>query len=347
MREPTTIGAASAGTCTLTLSPSEAAEAAELSQVLATDYGSSDDPRLLLESCVHARELPRRICEFVAGQRDGGGFDTLLIRGHSVDHLDLGATPGHWKQAAAVARSLPFEMLTLLHGSLLGDVFGWFTQQEGHIVTDLVPMRGFETMQVGAGSDVELAWHTEDAFHPLRADYLLLMCLRNPARVATSVASIGEALARMRPSPALYRPCVIIQADAAHLTELRELAARDDGSEFSCPDWMQPRPTPVLTGVADDPWLCIDPAYMESLPGDDEGDTAVRELCDALDASLVDVILEPGDVLIIDNRKVVHGRRPFKARHDGTDRWLKRVNVSRAFPAEHAIEGARSPRVIL
>jgi hypothetical protein len=24
----------------------------------------------------------------------------------------------------------------------------------------------------------------------------------------------------------------------------------------------------------------------------------------------------------------VHGRKPFKARHDGTDRWLKRLDVT-------------------
>jgi hypothetical protein len=31
----------------------------------------------------------------------------------------------------------------------------------------------------------------------------------------------------------------------------------------------------------------------------------------------------------VDNRNVVHGRRPFRAGFDGSDRWLKRVNVVR------------------
>jgi Fe(II)/alpha-ketoglutarate-dependent arginine beta-hydroxylase len=334
--------------CTLTLSPAEAAQAVELSQLVASRYGSSDDPRLLFEACVHARELPARICKLVCGRRDDGALNTLLIRGHSVSQSEIGSTPSHWKETAAVARSLRLEILALLHGALLGDVFGWFTQQEGHIVTDLVPMRGFDNMQVGAGSEVELAWHTEDAFHPLRADYLLLACLRNPARVATSVASVSDALAVIEsPSAALFRPCVTIQPDAAHLAELRALLALSDGAHSTEPDWMHPQPVPVLTGEADNPWLCIDPAYMETLPDDEEGSGAVRELCAALDASLVDVVLQPGDILIVDNRRVVHGRRRFKARHDGSDRWLKRVNISSAFPAEHAVKGARSPRVVL
>lgn len=39
------------------------------------------------------------------------------------------------------------------------------------------------------------------------------------------------------------------------------------------------------------------------------------------------VALTPGDVLVVDNDLVVHGRVPFKARYDGTDRWLKRSSV--------------------
>jgi alpha-ketoglutarate-dependent taurine dioxygenase len=40
-------------------------------------------------------------------------------------------------------------------------------------------------------------------------------------------------------------------------------------------------------------------------------------------------VLEPGDFCFIDNFQAVHGRKPFKARFDGTDRWLRRINVVR------------------
>jgi hypothetical protein len=54
--------------------------------------------------------------------------------------------------------------------------------------------------------------------------------------------------------------------------------------------------------------------------------------------------LRPGEVLVVDNDVVVHGRVPFRARFDGTDRWLKRASVrvpgrrTRA-PAEAAEHG--------
>ena len=38
-------------------------------------------------------------------------------------------------------------------------------------------------------------------------------------------------------------------------------------------------------------------------------------------------MLDAGDLLVIDNRRAVHGRSKFRARFDGTDRWLQRTFV--------------------
>lgn len=37
------------------------------------------------------------------------------------------------------------------------------------------------------------------------------------------------------------------------------------------------------------------------------------------------VVLGPGDVLMIDNARTVHGRSAFIPRYDGSDRWLARM----------------------
>jgi hypothetical protein len=39
------------------------------------------------------------------------------------------------------------------------------------------------------------------------------------------------------------------------------------------------------------------------------------------------VTLDEGDLLVVDNRRALHGRVPFEARHDGSDRWLLRAYV--------------------
>jgi alpha-ketoglutarate-dependent taurine dioxygenase len=61
------------------------------------------------------------------------------------------------------------------------------------------------------------------------------------------------------------------------------------------------------------------------------------------------VRLAAGDVLVVDNDVVVHGREPFRPRYDGTDRWLKRVSVhvpGRTRPAAEAAEHGYGQRVV-
>jgi hypothetical protein len=52
----------------------------------------------------------------------------------------------------------------------------------------------------------------------------------------------------------------------------------------------------------------------------------------AISFATKEVILKTGDLLLINNHKAVHGRKPFKARYDGTDRWLQRLLVRKTLP---------------
>ena len=61
---------------------------------------------------------------------------------------------------------------------------------------------------------------------------------------------------------------------------------------------------------------------------------------------MTEVVLRPGDVLFIDNYRVVHGRKPFKARYDGTDRWLKRIGVTRDLRKSRAARETAASRII-
>jgi alpha-ketoglutarate-dependent taurine dioxygenase len=59
---------------------------------------------------------------------------------------------------------------------------------------------------------------------------------------------------------------------------------------------------------------------------------ALDALHRAVKLSTKQVVLEAGDLLVVDNERAVHGRTPFVPRYDGTDRWLKRALVVRALP---------------
>ena len=76
---------------------------------------------------------------------------------------------------------------------------------------------------------------------------------------------------------------------------------------------------------------------------DEQAEDALAILGDALSDHRQTVALEAGDLLIIDNAMVVHGRSPFASRFDGTDRWLQRAFVVTDLAAS---DGERAGRVI-
>jgi Fe(II)/alpha-ketoglutarate-dependent arginine beta-hydroxylase len=275
-----------------------------------------------------------------------------VIRGLPLDLDSVGPTPSVWRDEEAGRRTLELEVALLLCGSVIGDPFAWATQQAGALVNDVIPVTGYEYSQVGAGSLAVLKWHTEDAFHPFRADWIALACLRNPDEVGTTIAHVDDALPLVPEPEELFEPCILIRPDDAHMPDFKQPARAAFDRETLANT--QPREgngggrrTAVLSGSPDAPELCIDPAYMEILdPGSPAAD-AVADLCAGLDLVQRAVVLRAGDMLFIDNRRVVHGRAPFRARYDGSDRWLKRINVMRDIRRAREARIADVPPVIL
>ena len=69
------------------------------------------------------------------------------------------------------------------------------------------------------------------------------------------------------------------------------------------------------------------------------GRKAIEELNQAIKSSVKKVALKSGELMIIDNRKTVHGRLPFTPRYDGTDRWLMRTLVMKQLPPSKNMSG--------
>ncbi len=62
---------------------------------------------------------------------------------------------------------------------------------------------------------------------------------------------------------------------------------------------------------------------------------ALSVLRKAISFATKEIVLKTGDLLFINNHKAVHGRKPFKARYDGTDRWLQRLLVRKTLPPKN------------
>jgi Fe(II)/alpha-ketoglutarate-dependent arginine beta-hydroxylase len=231
------------------------------------------------------------------------------------------------------------EAYLVVVASLLGDLIAWATQQAGRTIHDVFPVEQHRDMQIGTGSRELLTWHTEDAFHPLRGDYLAMFCLRNPQSVPTMIASIADVELDAETKRQLFQPRFTILPDESHrgTTGVADFAPE---SAAGIEEMLRaPQEIAVLFGDSARPYVRLDPYFMPP-PEDAQAREALRRLIFELDNHIKDVVLGPGDLCVMDNYQVVHGRRPFEPRFDGTDRWLKRVLVARDL--RKSIEARRS-----
>jgi L-asparagine oxygenase len=342
---------------TKTLSRQENTAIAALIDKVTARYRSVEDPDLVHAASVIAHELPRSLREHIIEFRLDEPSGVCVVSGLPVDDDQIGDTPSHWehKRADALSPTLRQEVFFLLCGSLLGDVFGWSTQQNGFLMHDVMPIKGHEQEQLGTGSEQLLWWHTEDAFHPFKGDYVSLMCLRNPDRVATTVATVDRIPWSELDLEALFEAHYTIRPDESHLPKNRRAEEGGDPARVALLDAAYARITkleqdpprrPVLSGDRSLPYMCLDPYFMATDHLDERSRAAFEGLTAAIEQAVEPVVLRPGDCCFIDNLRAVHGRSPFEARFDGKDRWLKRLNITRDLRGSREARLSSSARVI-
>jgi Fe(II)/alpha-ketoglutarate-dependent arginine beta-hydroxylase len=296
---------------------------------------------------VLSHELPGRIRRTLNTFRRERMSGVLCISGYVVDQERVGRTPAHWRDRPSPSTTRREELLLILFSSLLGDPFGWATQQNGRLIHDVLPIKGHENEQLGSSSDSVLTWHTEDAFHPLRGDFIGFTCLRNPYAAATTIGYVDSLDLPPTVKDVLFENRFGIRPDESHLPKNNNTAARD-AEAFASIDEMQRNPdlVAVLFGDPEKPYIRADPYFMTVASGDHEAQYALDRLIKEIDENLFDLCLADGDFYFLDNFRAVHGRKPFIACHDGTDRWLKRVNIACDLRKSRAARHTESPRSV-
>jgi L-asparagine oxygenase len=291
--------------------------------------------------------LPPGLRRFLESFRRTESSAACLVRGLPVDDQAIGPTPGHWEDAAASDGAIHEELALALCGIALGEPFTWATLQSGQIIQNILPIAGDEWRQNGYGSRALLEFHTEDGFHPLRCDYLLLLGLRNPDQVPTTIASVREVELGPEDRKVLGQKRFYIIPDDEHI---RQLTARCPGHP-ALAEMIQmrdsPEPVAVLVGDPSRPYLRIDRPFMYCAEGDDKARGALDRLTAELERVQRDLVADPGTLLVLDNHLAAHGRKPFQRRRDGTDRWLKKITVLRDLRRAAARGGTGSSRVLI
>lgn len=320
---------------TLTLATHEIDQIAGLIAEVKQRFSDTESQEFLDEIGLYAHQLPYRIRQHLHRFKLGYFKEGLCrLSGFVIDEERLGDTPRHWLDRSDVVSTLEERILLFLCTSLLGEVFGWSTQQNGHIVHDVFPIKEYEREQLGFSSMEPLTWHTEDAFHDYRPDYLALMCLRNPDGVGTYCGKPDYSGLTDEQRSYLFGQHYTIKPDNSHLAANNfpsdTLAAAEREAAFRDIEQMvsAPKKLSVLFGHPDDPYLRIDPYFMARAE-DPKAQDALEAIIRLIDASYREVPLAQGDILVVNNLRVVHGRGSFVARYDGKDRWLKRLLISR------------------
>ncbi len=256
--------------------------------------------------------LRRSLLQF---RRFGGRDGTLLLRG-----VPLGRVPSTPVDIDCDRRPPPVAAAAMsIVLAELGDPFGFLPELSGRVIQSIHPVPGFEAVQISVGSEAELEMHVETAFSDDRADHVAILCLRSDhdGRAGTTVASVDDMLTCLtrRDIGVLHEPRFRTKVDASFQL----------GSDHPGEQWVGP--IRVLTGPPGRTELRVD--FAETEGDDPEAEAALDSFARAARSMRRTLRMVPGDLLVLDNRRVVHGRTRFVPRYDGLDRWLLRMFLTR------------------
>jgi L-asparagine oxygenase len=311
----------------LVIEPNERRQIEWLVDDVLAEYGQWDPVQFITDAKAVAESMPIRVRQFFR-RIQSEETDVAVLSGLPLSQ-DLEPTPTGWDMAQKTGAGWREEVVLTLCGAALGEPFAWGDQQNSRIVHDVCPAPGMERSETSGSSTARLSLHTEDAFHQCRCDYVALYCLRNPDRIGTTVVRADR----------LELPARL----AGILSEKRFHHSPDQSHIGSYGHSGETEVDAILFGPPESRYVRIDFDDTSAVEEDDHvAQEAIAELYKYMCGALERVVLEPGDAIFLDNYRVVHGREPFDPRYDGTDRWLKRVNLIRDIRRMFVATGVRS-----
>jgi L-asparagine oxygenase len=201
----------------------------------------------------------------------------------------------------------------------MGDMIAYEAEAEGRLFQDMVPNPDLAHTQTSLGSSVELELHVEQAFSKWRPDVVSLACLRGDPCAQTYVFHVQQALAHLTVAErqSLLAPLWTMGVD---------LSFKLHGQTFLEGDVRGPLPIVHPLDGGDDVGWVFDQDLMRGITP--AAEDLRMKLVDLYVKHRTAIVLKPGDLLWIDNRRAVHGRSHYLPRFDGTDRFLVRSFVT-------------------
>jgi len=231
-----------------------------------------------------------------------------------LQDLPIGQIPATPTSRDALAKPDDASEQCLLQAtSLLGQAIGYPQESKGAIINNFFPHQAHSKAASSDSYDTELDLHTENAFHPVQPDYLLLLCLRQDplGEAITYVTSIDNMLAHLTHAETAF-----------FLDEPYNFLSDYSATEKNCRIDIGKHQT-IFYGDPNAPYFRFDPQFM--VARSEQAQAQLQHLHNIAWEVKQPVKLATGDLLIIDNRKTAHARSPFTALLDGSDRWIQRT----------------------
>ena len=243
--------------------------------------------------------------------KNGSETGFLIIKNVEIVENELPKTPT--ENQYKVGETTILAKIQGLLMSIISDLVAYEAESYGRLYQDVVPMKEMETVQTSVGSNTELEIHTEQAFSKLRPDILSLACIRGDKEAFTYVLQVNKIIKNLtsEETDLLYRPLWKTGVD---------LSFKINGYEFIEGDIRGP--FAILNGSKNDPKLVFDQDLMEGVT--EEADKMIEKIVDIYYKERIAYNLKPGEIIIIDNNRAVHGRSSFFPKYDGYDRFLIR-----------------------
>jgi L-asparagine oxygenase len=293
----------------------------------------SENPEDFCIQCEHvAKFLPKDIFKPIHHFSIHGsekGF--LLLQGGSVDDMLHTKTPDTNNEKVGEKTDL-----AKIQGILVSAISHMITYEAegyGRLYQDIIPMQSMEKVQTCVSSAVELEIHTEQAFSKLRPDILSLACIRGHEQAFTYILPVKYILNNMTKDEIklLRKPMWKISVD---------ISFKLCGKEFIDGDVRGP--IPIIHGSQEDPLLVFDQDLMTGM--DEESHAMIQKIVDIYYQHRIRHNLKPGQIILIDNNRAVHGRSPFSPKYDGYDRFL--IRCFAMFDYEKTAYARTTPRMI-
>jgi L-asparagine oxygenase len=243
-------------------------------------------------------------------------LENAFRKGAPVIHMsrelqdgDLPPTPTTY-QTPEQAEIYSFDIAQLVLTSLGGMAYGNRHVRDGRILTDVFPKVDFaEATDTAFGSGEIFDFHADGAVHrDTTPDIFSLHCVRNSEKAPTFFSSVSEQDFDGETFAALQEPVFTI-----YYVSSRSGAKLKD--------------VPVIEIEASGK-LRLNYYGKNKIdgPNDEVHKKALDDFEQALHTNVQEVTLQPGDVVLVDNQHVQHGRRAFQATESpDSRRWLRRV----------------------